>query len=571
MKTIILQLKPFRRQLILIGLLDLFATLAALAMPYLMSDIINTGIREKQLQYIMDKGVAMLLLSIFALICGVFVTKYNARVASGFTYNLRKAIFQKINTLTFQEYGQYGAGSLLTRSTEDILILQEASGGLVYALVTVPILFIGGSVLAFKSDWLLALVLIVLVPLVLFIVWIATRNMGNLWLNSDKFIDVQNKVVNERLSGIRVIRAFDKEDHEQNRVACATREMAKNIIKANILAGLINPLSMFFLNISIVVMLYISALRIQTEPLLDAGSVIATIQYVALIMNGLLILSWTFAWLPHLKVCAVRVAEILNLQGAPVNPPSGETLSGHLQIRDLTFFHEGSEHPTLSNLTLEIKEGEVVAIIGGTGSGKSSLAKLIMGFYQTSSGSITLGGRQYGDIKMETVRDNISITLQRNTIFHGSIEDNIRFGNPDATYEKMEEVTKVAEINKFVHSHKEGYKYVLSQAGANISGGQKQRICIARALIKSASVYLFDDSFSSVDYLTESKLRKKLNKYLAGKTQIIVTQRAATAMRCDKIYVLDRGALVGSGNHKELLASCAIYREIYDSQLGGTL
>lgn len=564
-------MKPFRRQLIAIGLLDLFATLSALAMPYLMSDIVNTGIREKQLQYIMDKGVAMLLLSIFALICGIFVTKYNAKVASRFTYNLRKAIFQKINTLTFHEYGQYGAGSLLTRSTEDILILQEASGGLVYALVTVPILFIGGSVLAFRSDWLLAMVLIILVPLVLFIVWIATRNMGNLWLTSDKFIDVQNKVVNERLSGIRVIRAFDKEDHEQNRVACATREMAKNIIKANVLSGLINPLSMFFLNLSIVIMLYISALRIQTEPLLNAGSVIATIQYVALIMNGLLILSWTFAWLPHLKVCADRVAEILNLRGNPVDRPSGEILSGHLEIKDLTFYHEGSEHPTLRNVSLDIGEGEVVCIIGGTGSGKSSLAKLIMGFYQATSGTISLGGKTYGEINMETVRDNISITLQRNTIFHGSIGDNIRFGNPGASMEKLEEVTKVAEINKFIHSHKETYDYVLAQGGANISGGQKQRVCIARTLIKPACVYLFDDSFSAVDYLTESKLRKKLNKYLAGKTQIIVTQRAATAMRCDKIYVLDRGELIGCGNHKELLESCAIYREIYDSQLGGAL
>jgi ATP-binding cassette, subfamily B, multidrug efflux pump len=265
------------------------------------------------------------------------------------------------------------------------------------------------------------------------------------------------------------------------------------------------------------------------------------------------------------------VAEILNLQGAPVNQPSGELLSGHLDIRDLTFFHEGSEHPTLKNLSLEIQEGEVVAIIGGTGSGKSSLAKLIMGFYQAKSGSISLGGKLYCDLTMETVRDNISITLQRNTIFHGTIGDNIRFGNRNATMEKMEKVTKVAEINKFIHSHKENYDYILAQAGANISGGQKQRVCIARSLIKPASVYLFDDSFSSVDYLTESKLRKKLNKYLTGKTQLIVTQRAATAMRCDKIYVLDRGELVGSGNHKELLASCAIYREIYDSQLGGTL
>lgn len=569
MKTILVYLKPYKRHLIIIGLLDLFATMAALAMPYLMSDIVNTGIQGKNFPYIIDKGVAMALLSIFALACGIFVTKYNARVAAGLTNSLRKAIFQKINTLSLWDFGRFGPGGFLTRSTEDILILQEAAGGLVYALVTVPILFIGGSVLAFKSDWLLALVLIILVPLVLSVVWVATRNMGSLWLRSDKFIDIQNKVVRERLSGIRVIRAFDKEDHEQRRVADATKEMAKNIIKANVLAGTINPLSMFFLNLSIVVMLYIGAVRIQTEAGLNAGDVIATIQYVALIMNGLLILSWTFAWLPHLKICAGRVAEILNLQGAAPRPPSGEVLTGCLEINNLTFFHHDAEHPVLRDISLSVEEGEVVAIIGGTGSGKSTLAKLIMGFYRASQGEIYLGGKAYTQMNMETVRDNISMALQRNTIFHGTIRQNIRFGNGEATQEQMEAVAKVAELDGFIHSHSEGYDYRLSQDGANISGGQKQRICIARALIKPASVYLFDDSFSAVDYLTESKLRRKMNQYLAGRTQIIVTQRAATAMRCDRIYVMDRGQIVGCGNHNELLDQCPLYREIVDSQLGG--
>lgn len=571
MKTILSYMKPYRLHLVFIGFLDIIATLAALLMPYLMSDIVDKGIRGKDMGTIMDKGIAMFLLSLFALGCGVALTRLNAKVAAGFTNDLRKGIFQKINSLTFDEYGRLGPGSLLTRSTEDILILQEASGGLVYALVTVPILFLGGSFLAFKNDWLLALVLIVLVPLVLFIVWFATRNIGELWLNSDRFIDVQNKVVRERLTGIRVIRAFDKEAHEQERVAGATREMAKNIIKANVLAGMINPLSIFFLNLSIVVMLYISALRIQTEPGLAAGAVIATIQYVALIMNGLLILSWTFAWFPHLKVCAKRVAEVLEQKGTIQHIPSGQTLGGSLSIRNLTFFHEGAEEATLSDISLDIREGEVAAVIGGTGSGKSSLAKLIMGFYTPTSGRLFLGGQPYDETDVETIRDNLSITLQRNMIFHGTIGENIRFGNKEASDELLEEVTKVAEINHFIHTQKEGYDYMLAQGGANLSGGQKQRICIARSLIKQASVYLFDDSFSAVDYLTESKLRKKLNKYLEGKTQLIITQRAATAMRCDRIFVLDSGVLVASGTHRQLLKSCSIYREIYDSQLGGAL
>lgn len=571
MKTILQYMKPYRLHLVFIGFLDIIATLSALLMPYLMSNIVDQGIRNRDMGAIVDKGIAMFLLSVFALGCGVAVTRINAKVAAGFTNDLRKGIFQKINSLTFDEFGRLGPGSLLTRSTEDILILQEASGGLVYALVTVPILFLGGSVLAFRNDWLLALVLVILVPLVLFIVWFATRNIGELWLNSDRFIDVQNKVVRERLTGIRVIRAFDKEAHEQERVACATREMAKNIIKANVLAGMINPLSIFFLNLSIVVMLYISALRIQTEPDLAAGAVIATIQYVALIMNGLLILSWTFAWFPHLKVCAKRVAEVLEMKGTVGHIPSGQTLRGSLSIKNLTFFHEGAEEPTLNDISLDIREGEVAAVIGGTGSGKSSLAKLIMGFYAPTSGRIFLGGVPYDETDMETIRDNLSITLQRNMIFHGTVGENILFGDKEASPERLEEVTKVAEINRFIHTQKEGYDYMLAQGGANLSGGQKQRICIARALIKDAALYLFDDSFSAVDYLTESKLRKKLNKFLEGKTQLIITQRAATAMRCDRIFVLDGGVLVAAGTHRQLLKSCSIYREIYDSQLGGAL
>lgn len=569
MKKILSYLKPYRMQLLLVALLYVAATFCSLFMPYLMSDIVDEGIRGADMPYILRMGGWMLLLSVAALGCGLATTKISAHVSAGFSNHLQKAVFQKINSLTFEEYARIGTSSLLTRSTEDVFALQDAANGFVYALVTVPILFIGGAVLAFSADWILALVLVILAPAVLLIVYLVTRRMGKLWDNSDKFIDMQNKIIRERLSGIRVIRAFDKEAHEHDRAAYATNQMADNIIKANVLTGTINPLSLMLLNLATVVMVYIGAVRIQTEAFLKAGDVIATIQYVALIMNGLLVLSWTFAWLPHIKVCVRRVSEVLSMEGLAGGSASGEKLSGDVVLSDVTFYYEGADTPALKNINLAAKEGEIVSVIGGTGSGKTTLAKLLLDFYAPSSGEIHLGGRSYRALNRETVRDNLAVALQKSMIFEGTIAENIRMGDKDATTEQLDAVTEIAQIADFIASHPEGYDYKLSQSGANISGGQKQRINIARTIIKDAAVYVFDDSFSALDYLTESKLRRALNARLNGKTQIIITQRVATAMRGDRIYVLDKGEVAGSGTHEALLESCPIYREIYDSQLGG--
>ena len=568
MKLIFSYLTPYRGRLFAVGFLYLLATLCSLFMPYVMRNIVDIGIRESDMPYILKQGAVMLALSLAALGSGIATTKVNARVANGFTTGLQKGVFAKINSLTFEEFARIGTSSLLTRSTDDIFSLQEASYSFVYALVTVPVLFIGGAVLAFMSDWLLALVLVLLAPLVLFIVWFVTRRVGSLWENADRYIDLQNKVVRERLGGVRVIRSFDKEGYEHERAAHATREMATNIIRANVLGGLVDPLSLLLLNLSTIAMLYIGAVRIQSETLLRAGDVIATIQYVALIMNGLLVLSWTIIWLPHLNVCIRRVAEVLRLSGVEARAIESVRLSGDIVFKDVSFCYEGAETPALSHANLEIRSGEVVSLIGGTGSGKSTIVKLLLDFHEPTAGTIYLGGRPYTDLTRETVRDNISVSLQKAMIFQGTIAENLRMGDPSASDEALERAARIAQIYPFVLEHEEGFGYQLAQAGANISGGQKQRVSIARTILKDAAVYVFDDSFSALDYLTESKLRRALNLHLAGKTQLIVTQRVATAMRSDRIYVLDRGAVVDSGTHAELLRRCPIYREIYVSQLG---
>ncbi|MGM9974287.1 MAG: ABC transporter ATP-binding protein [Clostridiaceae bacterium] len=570
MRGIIKLLKPYRLQLAIISGLYIISTVCSLLMPYTMSQIVNNGVAQGDLNYVITRGQIMIGLSVVALISVLFTVKINSKVSTSFSTNLQKTVFNKINSLTFEEYSSIGTSSLLTRATEDVFILQEVANSVAYAAITVPIMFLGGVVLTWTKDWLLALIMLILSPLILFIVRILTRQMGELWENADKYIDIQNKVMRERLSGIRVIRAFDKENHEHNKIARATDAMAKNIIKSNVLGGVINPLTMGLLNLGLVVMLYIGSLRIQRDSLLTAGDIIACIQYVALVMNGILLLSWTMAWLPHVKVSIRRINEVLSLKSDHREKGSKEELTGDIELRNVYFSYGDGEEEVLKNINLTIKQGEIVGIIGGTGSGKSTVAKLLMDFYSPKEGAITLGGRNYKALTREVIRDNISIAIQKSMVFKGTIEDNFKMGREDASKEELIEIAEIAQIDDFIASQEEGFNYSLAQGGSNLSGGQKQRINIARAIIKKASVYIFDDSFSALDYLTESKLRRGLNQFLKGKTQIIITQRAATAMRCDKVYVMERGEIVGSGDHSELLENCSIYKEIYDSQLGGT-
>ncbi|MEG2014276.1 MAG: ABC transporter ATP-binding protein [Clostridia bacterium] len=561
--------KKFAPQLILLGIIYLAITLSALFMPLLMSNIIEYGIRKANMEYIWQQGGIMLALGVFSLVASLLKSKLNSIVATGFSKAMRAEIFNKVNSMTFDEFSEMGTGGLLTRSTDDVDVLQETASQIVYVFVGIPVMFIGGVLMSMRGDWLLAVILLAVSPIALVLVWFITRNMGNLWENSDKYMDKQNQIVRERLFGIRVIRAFDKEDYEHSRTANATDTMAVNIIKANVISGTLNPLLFTILNLATVFIVYIGAVRLQTEKYLLAGDIVATIQYIALIINALLMLSWTMAFFPHIKVCTRRINELMNKDGMKSGVASGEKLNGSVKMSSVNFRYGNAESNVLTDINIDCASGEIVGIIGGTGSGKSSLIKLLLGFYEVSDGEVSLGGVNYSDMSKETARDNISVALQKNMIFEGTIRENILMGNPLADDEKLENIAKISQIAEFVHGNPDGYDYKLMQTGSNISGGQKQRINIARTIIKDASVYIFDDSFSALDYLTEANLRKALNKYLKGKTQIIVTQRAATAMRCDKVYCIDQGKIVGVGNHKKLLATCPIYAEIYRSQLGG--
>lgn len=560
--------KKYKLSLALTGVLYLVASASALAMPNLMSRIIDDGIRNSNIKTVYILSGIMLSIAVVSFLLAIVGKKMNAVVSNSIAEDMRNDVFEKINSLTFEEFSSIGSSSLLTRANEDVFALQDVANSFVYAVTNVPVMLFGGVILSLLKDFSIALILLSVIPIVAFIVFLLVKKMGRLWEISNKYCDKQNKLVRERLTGIRVIRAFDKERYEHGRISEATDVMADNMIRANVLSSLITPVSLLLLNVVTVAVIYVGAIRMQNPAILKAGDIIAIIQYVGIASNGLLAAVWVFAWLPHFKVSARRVNEVLSLKGVPESEDKAKYIRGDLRITNLSFTYPYAKLPALTDVNMNIEEGETVAIIGGTGSGKTTLIKLLAGFYEPTEGTILFGGYDYSSLTADDVRSNISVALQKSMIFEGTIKDNVMMSETNAGDEEVFHALETARMADYVNSHKEGIYYELSQSGANLSGGQKQRINIARTIFKKSSVYVFDDSFSALDFLTESKLRRALSVELKGKTQIIITQRISTAIHSDRIFVMANGKIVGEGSHDDLINTCEIYKEIYASQMG---
>lgn len=560
--------KKYKLSLALTGVLYLVASASALAMPNLMSRIIDDGIRNSNIKTVYFLSGIMLSIAVVSFLLAIVGKKMNAVVSNSIAEDMRNDVFEKINSLTFEEFSSIGSSSLLTRANEDVFALQDVANSFVYAVTNVPVMLFGGVILSLLKDFSIALILLSVIPIVAFIVFLLVKKMGKLWEISNKYCDKQNKLVRERLTGIRVIRAFDKERYEHGRISEATDVMADNMIRANVLSSLITPVSLLLLNVVTVAVIYVGAIRMQNPAILKAGDIIAIIQYVGIASNGLLAAVWVFAWLPHFKVSARRVNEVLSLKGVPESEGKAKYIRGDLRITNLSFTYPHAKLPALTDVNMNIEEGETIAIIGGTGSGKTTLIKLLAGFYEPTEGTILFGGYDYSALTADDVRSNISVALQKSMIFEGTIKDNVMMSKTDAGDEEVFHALETARMADYVNSHKEGIYYELSQSGANLSGGQKQRINIARTIFKKSSVYVFDDSFSALDFLTESKLRRALSVELKGKTQIIITQRISTAIHSDRIFVMANGKIVGEGSHDDLINTCEIYKEIYASQMG---
>ena len=570
MKKIFAYLKPYRGGLLLGMLLMAISTVCELLLPDIMSDILNTGVYNGDLNYIFRccaKMLAVALISLGSVLGGWYIS---SGVVAGFCADLRLGVFRKVNTMRFEDISRMGSSALLTRSTHDVGTLSWVASMLSGSIITIPVLFIGGVVLALGKDAVLSLVLLLFIPLVFAVVVNVGKKIEPLWETSDKYMDKQNDIVRERLHGIRVIRAFNSEAREHKRIEDATQVMAENIIRANVSMGVISPLTIALMNMAVVLIVYLGGFRMERGiSSASGGDIFAVIQYITLIMNGVVMAAFSIVMYPHAKVAAKRIGEVLEVESPAEPEEEALQFSGDIRLENLSFGYEGAAENAVSNINLHIEPGQQVAVIGGTGSGKSTLVQLLMGFRRPSDGHIYFDGRDSMSISPKTIRANISCVLQKAAIYSGTIRKNIAMGKPGATEEELLAAAEIAQMGEYLASLPDGLDHELTQAGKNLSGGQKQRVCIARAVLKNAPIYIFDDSFSALDFLTEARLRRALAERTQGKTRIVITQRVSSAMSCDCIFVMDKGCLVDAGSHQELLERCKIYQEIYVSQTGG--
>lgn len=574
MKTILEHLKPHYKSLVIVMLMHTLATVTELLMPYVMSDVVDNGIALGNAKRVVVSSLIMLTLAIASLVCALVSNKINTRVTTSFSSSLCRSTFKKINSLSFEQYSKIGSSGLLTRSTDDIFNVEGAASQLVYTVVTVPMMLIGGTALALLADVTLSLIFLFCIPLILAFVIFIVKPLRRMWDVSDKYIDVQNRIVRERLIGIRVIRAFNNEDKEHGRAKHATEEMAKYMIKANVRSGYITPVAMLLLNLSTVAILLVGMSRVQSGAITEAGDIIAVMQYVTLIANAVINLSWTIAWIPHLRVSVSRISEVFDMpvcdDGADDHTEPRFPLSEgvRVEMKNVSFAYPDAQADALTNVSFFADKGETVAVIGGTGCGKSTLVKVLLAMYPYKNGDIFIDNVNYNSLSKGEIRLAYSVSLQKAMIFEGTIRDNITMGRQDATDDEIGSVLSDVQLEDFVASKDEGLDFLLVGLGQNVSGGQKQRINMARTVIREAPVYIFDDSFSALDYLTERRIQSRLFARLEGRTKILVTQRVSTALFADRIYVMDRGRISAVGTHDELISSSDIYREICISQLG---
>ncbi|MCM3116335.1 ABC transporter ATP-binding protein/permease [Neobacillus sp. MER 74] len=562
-------LKPFQLAIYLVLGLVLLQSLSELYLPTLMSDIVDKGVVKGDTGYIWKIGGFMLLVAAGGMICSIAASFYSAKAASGFGKLLRSKIFSHVGNFSLHEFDQLGTASLITRTTNDITQIQQVLVMMLRMMAMAPMMCIGGIIMAYSKDAKLTLVLAVALPVLVLAIVIIARKGIPLFKAMQIKLDNLNRVLRENLTGIRVIRSFNRVEHEKKRFDEANWDLTETAIKVNKIMAAMMPIMMVVLNLSSVAIVWFGGLRISNGHM-QVGDMMAFIQYAMQIMFSFIMLSMMFVMIPRASVSAVRINEVLETVADIKDPSSSkvdEGKKGFVEFQKVTFSYPGAEMPAISNISFSTKPGEVTAIIGGTGSGKSTLINLIPRFYDVDSGKVLVDGIDVRDMAQEKLREKIGFVPQQSVLFTGSIAENIRYGKENATAEEVDHAAEVAQAKEFISNMPEGFDAVISQGGTNVSGGQKQRLSIARALVRKPEIYIFDDSFSALDFKTDAKLRAALKNETGNSTVLIVAQRVSTIIDADQIIVLDNGEISGIGKHKELMESCAVYREIVMSQL----
>ena len=568
MKRILPYLKPYRGKMLLGMLLIAVSSVCSLLLPTIMSDILDGGIYTSDWDYILRCCGRMLLVTLLSLGAVAAGTWCRTQVVSGFCADLRAAVFGRVNALTFEEVSRIGTSALLTRSTHDVGTLAWVADMLSSNIITIPVLFFGGVILALRKDVTMSLILLLFVPAIFLIVRPISKRIGPLHETSDKYIDIQNDVMRERLHGIRVIRAFNKEASLQQKIADATHVMAENIINANVQMGLLSPAAVLLVNLAGVAILWLGGWRMETgSHAISGGDIFAIIQYLALVANGVLMGGFAMVMLPHAKVAADRIGEIFHATGMQETAKGAEhTFGGEITFDHVTFRYEGASEAAVQDVSMHILPGQKIAIVGPTGAGKSTMVKLLMRFYDVSGGRILIDGRDIREFDRDDLRRLFGMVLQDTWLFEGTIADNIRYGRLDATDAEVEAAARAAHADHFIRTLPGGYRMVVNEESSNVSQGQKQLLTIARAILADPKIMILDEATSSVDTRTEVRIQKGMDESMKGRTSFIIAHRLSTIRNADLILVMRDGDIVEQGTHEALMEKGGFYREIYQAQ-----
>ncbi|CPR09846.1 ABC transporter ATP-binding protein [Mycobacterium bohemicum DSM 44277] len=566
--------RPYRRLVGALMALQTISTMASLYLPTVNAAIIDDGVARGDTATIVRLGAVMLAVTGLQVLCSVGATYFGSRTGMGFGRDLRGAVFDHVTTFSERETARFGAPTLLTRSTNDVRQIQYLVQIAATVLVTGPIMCVGGIVMALHQEAALTWLLLVSVPIMAVAnYWIMSR-MLPLLRRMQGLIDGINRVLRDQLSGVRVVRAFAREPYERDRFARANHALSDTALTAGNLQALMLPVTTLTVNVSSVALIWFGGMRIDHGQM-QVGSLTAFLAYFTQILMAVVMATMTLVVLPRASVCAERITEVLSARPAvsspanPKSPPGG--ITGAVRLEGASFTYPGAERPVLQDVSLTAAPGTTTAIVGSTGSGKSTLVSLICRLYDVSGGAVFIDDVDVRDYHTERLWSAIGLVPQRGYLFSGTVADNLRYGKADATDEEMWEALRIADADGFVRAHDDGLLMRVAQGGINFSGGQRQRLAIARAVIRRPAIYLFDDSFAALDVHTEARVRGALREISGDATTIVVTQRISTAARAEQVIVIDNGQLVGRGTHESLLTDCAAYAEFADSQSVGAV
>jgi ATP-binding cassette subfamily B multidrug efflux pump len=562
-------LRPYWKQITFIVGLLLVQAIANLYLPNLNADIINNGVSKGDTAHILSVGGFMLGVTLLLGVAAIIAVYWSSKTAMAFGRDVRGALFRKVQTFSQQEVNLFGAPSLITRNTNDVQQVQMVLFFMLNMMILAPITAVGGIIMALREDVPLSGVLVFILPFMAAVIGMLMVRALPLFKAMQVKIDRVNKVMREKLSGIRVIRAFVRTDYETERFDAANRDLTATALKVNRILALMMPSLTVILNLSMVAIMWFGGMRIDSGAM-PIGNLTAFLTYVMQILFSVMMATVMFVMVPRAAVSADRIQEVLDTAPSvndPATPISTGAAKGFLEFKNVAFQYPGAQDPVLCDISFTANPGEVTAVIGSTGSGKSTLINLIPRLYDVTSGSITVDGVDIRDLDRDDLWHRIGFIPQRAFLFSGTVASNLRYGDRDATDEELWHALDVAQAKKFVSEMPEGLEAPIAQGGTNVSGGQRQRLAIARALVKMPEVYVFDDSFSALDFKTDSMLRAALRKEITHATTLIVAQRVSTIMHADRIIVLDLGRIVGIGTHAELLETCPTYGEIVYSQL----